>query len=191
MSSNILLISPQIIKDRSGLHTNVDDKLIRPEIKAMQDLYIMPTLGSTLFNLICDEIEAGTLADPRKYLIDTYVIDCLMNYVLFTLPTALNNQFYNKGVSNSPNETTNNANSNQENLTVNNQYRVRAEFYKERLKRYLTQNAPTLFPQYNSYVAGIDVVQPERSTFTLPIYLGSHGCEDRKPNASYNECKDC
>jgi len=187
MADIILLTSPKTIKDRSGLHTNVDDKLIRPEIEAAQDLYIMPILGSTLYNKLLSLIDAGTLASNYLYLVDTYISKSLMNYVLFTLPTALNNQYYNKGVSSSPNETTNNANTNQENLTVNNQYRMRAEFYKEHIKRYLEANR-NLFPEYNSYVAGIDVVQPEGTTFTLPIYLG--GDCDIAPNASWNKCCD-
>ena len=45
MSANILFISVESIKDRSGLHGNVDEKLILPEIKTCQDMYILPALG--------------------------------------------------------------------------------------------------------------------------------------------------
>jgi len=184
MADIILLISPQTIKDRSGLHTNVDDKLIRPEIEAAQDIYVMPTLGSTLYAKLLSDIDAGTLIDPYLYLVNTYLINCLMNYVLYTLPTALNNQFYNKGVSASSQEQ-GNTNTNQDNLTVNNQYRIRAEFYKERMRNYLRANMG-LFPEFSAYVAGLDVVPPERTTFTLPIYLG--GDCDPKPSNNYNDC---
>ncbi len=39
MSLNTLFISVQNIKDRSGLHANVDEKLVLPEIKTAQDMY--------------------------------------------------------------------------------------------------------------------------------------------------------
>jgi len=42
MADIILLIAPQTIKDRSGLHTNVDDKLIRPEIEAAHGIFNIP-----------------------------------------------------------------------------------------------------------------------------------------------------
>jgi hypothetical protein len=55
MSKNILFISVQSIKDRTGLHANVDEKLVLPEIKTAQDMYILPALGSALYN----RLEAG------------------------------------------------------------------------------------------------------------------------------------
>ncbi len=45
MSLNVLFISVDTIKDRTGLHNNVDEKLILPEIKAAQDIYILPALS--------------------------------------------------------------------------------------------------------------------------------------------------
>jgi len=50
MSKNTLFISVQSIKDRTGLHANVDEKLVLPEIKTAQDMYILPALGSALYN---------------------------------------------------------------------------------------------------------------------------------------------
>ena len=54
------LILPSVVKERMSLHDNVDDKLIYPEIKAVQDLYIMPLLGSTLFNKILSDLEIAS-----------------------------------------------------------------------------------------------------------------------------------
>ena len=53
MSEVKLLILPSVVKERMTLHTNTDDKLIFPEIKAAQDMYIRPLLGSVLFVKCC------------------------------------------------------------------------------------------------------------------------------------------
>ncbi len=51
MSLNTLFISVQNIKDRSGLHANVDEKLVLPEIKTAQDMFILPALGSAYYDI--------------------------------------------------------------------------------------------------------------------------------------------
>jgi hypothetical protein len=89
MSSNTLLILPKLLKERSSLHENVDDKLIYPEIKAAQDMYIMPLLGSTLMNKLQTDIAAGTLSGNYKLLMYNYLIDTIVNYVLSELPEGL------------------------------------------------------------------------------------------------------
>ncbi len=93
------IILPSVVKERMSLHDNVDDKLIYPEIKAVQDLYIMPLLGSTLFNKILNDIANNTLTGDYKDLMDNYLIMAICNYVMSELPEGLNYQFWNKGVS--------------------------------------------------------------------------------------------
>jgi len=60
MSLNTLFISVQNIKERSGLHANVDEKLVLPEIKTAQDMYILPALGTALYNRLQDGINNCT-----------------------------------------------------------------------------------------------------------------------------------
>ena len=50
MSKNILMLSVALLKERTAIHDNIDEKLIYPEIKAAQDMFILPVLGSALFN---------------------------------------------------------------------------------------------------------------------------------------------
>ncbi len=66
MSKNILLISETILKERTKLHSNVDPKLLFPDIKVAQDMYIEPLLGTALYNKILDDINAGTLTGAYK-----------------------------------------------------------------------------------------------------------------------------
>lgn len=183
MSKNILIILPAVLKDRSGIHDNMDDKLIYPEIKAAQDMYIMPLLGSTLFNKILVDIAASSLTGNYKTLVDDYVIDAICNYVLSELPEGINYQFWSKGLAS---KTTDNSEkpSMSEMYSIVSKYKNRAEHYANRTRLYLVQNS-ALFPEYASFIAGIDSVPPENSSFESPIYLG--GDRYIKPQNNYNE----
>ncbi len=78
MSRNILFISVDTIKDRTGLHVNVDPKLVFPDILYAQDAYILPALGYTVTEEAIEEsiatnsIEA-TLTETLCMWIDSQV----------------------------------------------------------------------------------------------------------------------
>ena len=59
MSANVLLISEDILKDRTAIHGNIDPKLLFPEIKVAQDMYIHPILGTALYDKIIGDINAS------------------------------------------------------------------------------------------------------------------------------------
>ena len=169
MSANILFISVETIKDRSGLHNNVDEKLILPEIKTCQDMYILPALGTSLYERLQDGVNCGNLNCNEKSLLDDYIVDCLINYVLSELPQGLSYQFYNKGLVRKSSDNTE-LPSMQDMIDIANRYKARAEFYKQRLIKYLKQNQ-TLYPEYLNYGAGYDAIKPENDGYTASIWL--------------------
>lgn len=186
------IVLPSVIKERMSLHDNVDDKLIYPEIKAVQDLYIMPLLGSTLYNKILSDIAANTLAGDYKDLMDNYLIMAICNYVMSELPEGLNYQFWNKGVSQ---KTVDNATqpSMSEMYSIVAKYKSRAEHYVNRARMYLIEYGNEKFPEYVTFVAGVDVVYPDRTSYTIPIYLGNETelppddySLNNRPPAGYN-----
>ncbi len=174
MSLNILFISADTIKERSGLHYNVDEKLIKPEIKTSQDMYILPALGSALYNRLQDGVSCNNLTCDEKTLLDDYVADTLVNYVLSELPQGLSFQFYNKGLVRKSSDNTDMP-SMQDLIDIANRYRARAEFYKQRLIKYLKQNQ-TLYPLYLNFGAGIDAIQPDNDAYRASIWLGDDYC---------------
>jgi hypothetical protein len=174
MSLNILFISADTIKERSGLHYNVDEKLIKPEIKTSQDMYILPALGSALYNRLQDGISCNNLTCDEKTLLDDYVADTLVNYVLSELPQGLSFQFYNKGLVRKSSDNTDMP-SMQDLIDIANRYRARAEFYKQRLIKYLKQNQ-TLYPLYLNFGSGIDAIQPDNDAYRASIWLGDDYC---------------
>lgn len=169
MSLNTLFISVQSIKDRTGLHANVDEKLVLPEIKTAQDMYILPALGSTLYNRLQDGVNNCTLNMDEQTLLDNYIADCLIYYVMSELPMGLSYQFYNKGLLRKTNENAENP-SMQDMIDVANRYRTRAEFYKQRLIKFLRQNNTT-YPEYLNFTSGIDTIVPDLEGYTTSLYL--------------------
>lgn len=183
MSVNILLISDTMIKERTAIHGNIDPALIYPDIKVAQDMYILPLLGSALYNKLQTIISDGTITQPvnvnYKNLIDKYLVDALMYYTLSELPTTISYQFWNKGVVRKQGEDTD-LPSMSELIDLSNKYKNRAEFYAQRLRLWVIQNANQLFPEFLNPGSGIDTVMPEQKAFTMPVYLGKDDtCTDR------------
>lgn len=175
MSDNTLLISDTMIKERTAIHGNIDPKLIYPDIKFCQDLYILPILGTALFDKLLTNISGGTTGDAAfaeyKILIDRYIVDALMYFTLSELPTTISYQFWNKGVVRKQGESTEMP-SMSELLTLSEHYKKRAELYAQKLMMYLKQNAHTKFPEYLNPGSTMDTITPEQRAFTMPIYLG-------------------
>jgi hypothetical protein len=178
MSKNILFISVQSIKDRTGLHANVDEKLVLPEIKTSQDMYILPALGSALYNRLETGVDSNNLTANELTLINDYLVDCLIYYVMAELPMGLSYQFYNKGLLRKSGDNTENP-SMQDMIDVANRYRARAEFYKERMIKYLKENQQLYF-EYLNFGSGIDAIRPENNGYSASIWLGDSDCYDGK-----------
>jgi len=182
---NTLFISVSSIKERTGLHANVDDKLVLPEIKTAQDMYIHPLLGSALYERLQDGIDNNNLTADEVALLDNFVTDTLIYYVLSELPTGLSYQFYNKGLVRKTSDNTDQPQM-QDLLDISARYRKRAEFYAERMVKFLKQNAAQ--GKYNLYLnpgSGLDAIHPDNSAYSTTIYLGD--CEGCGSGLSFEE----
>jgi len=128
------------------------------------------------------DIAAGTLSGNYKTLVDDYLVMAVCNYVMSELPEGLNYQYWNKGVSQ---KTVDNATqpSMSEMYSIVAKYKNRAEHYSKRARMYLIQNGNAMFPEYYTFVAGVDTVYPDRTSFTSPIYLGN---EVERPRDDYS-----
>lgn len=164
MSINTLLISSQQIKDRTGLHSNVDEKLVNPDIKYAQDAYILPLLGTALMDRMQDFIEADNLSGVYATLYNVYLIDALAYYTLSESQSTISYQLYNKGVVRKNDENSSQANE-IEILNMASRYRKRAEYYGQRLADYLLENHAS-FPEYTSPGNGVDTIHPDVKAYS-------------------------
>lgn len=98
-----------------------------------------------------------------------------MWYTLWKLPLTLSYQFWNKGVVRKQGEDTE-LPSMSELVDISNEFKNRAEFYANRMKKYLQQNAPTKFFEYLNPGTGIDTIIPDMKSFSNPVYLGEDDC---------------
>jgi hypothetical protein len=186
MSLNILLVSDIMIKDRTTIHGNIDPKLIYPHIKLAQDKFIEPLLGTALFDKMLADIVANTVTGEYKTLLDRYIVDTLMYYVLAELPVPLSFQFWNKGVVRKQGEDTETPTM-EELVSIANTYKNNAEFYAGRLTKYLRQNAPTKFPEYLNPGNGVDAVRPINRPFSMPVYLGDEFCNSNEDSQRFEK----
>jgi hypothetical protein len=183
MSKNILLISVEILKERTDIHGNVDAKLIYPHIKYVQDAFIKPILGTALFDKLQALIDAGTITDAGnadyKLLLDEYLIDTIIWYVKSELQVDISFQTWNKGVVRKQGENTEMP-SMSELIDLAGRYKNKAEYYANRMKLFIIdQNSrEQKYQEYTRPGSTIDTVTPEQRNFTLPVYLGDSDGND-------------
>jgi hypothetical protein len=180
MATVTYIILPDVIRERMSLHDNIEDKNLYPEIKAVQDLYIMPLLGSRLFDKILNDLP-DNLDGYYKTLMDDYLVMAVCNFVMSELPEVLNYQYWNKGVATKTAENTKEPTMS-ELYSLVAKYKNRAEHYTKLARAYLVANVAH-FPEYNLFVSGTDLVPHENSAYTCPIYLGD---ETEAPRSDYS-----
>lgn len=180
MSQNILLISVQMLIEHCGVHGNIDPKLIYPDIKVAQDMYIEPILGTALFVKLQTIIGDNTIGDvgneDYKFLLDKYLVDAHMYYTLSLLPTTISFQFWNKGVVRKQGQDTE-LPSMSELIDLSRKYNNTAEYYANRMKLFLLDQSSRVgkYPEYRMPGSTVDTITPEMRNFTMPIYLGEDG----------------
>ena len=171
MSKNILFITEQTFKERTGASNLIDGKQLFPMIKVAQDMYIQTALGSALYNRLVNGIEADNLNANETFLIDNYITDTLIWYTMSMLPMAMGYQLFSKGFLQKTSEESQTP-SRADLELIEQKYLSMAEFYKTRLIKYLQTNY-VLFYEYYNINLDIDTIFPENKAYTSPIYLGA------------------
>jgi len=176
MSKNILFITEQTFKERTGASNNIDGKQLFPMIKVAGDIYIQPILGSTLYKRLQNGIVEDNLNAYEITLIDDYLTDALIWFTMSMLPMSMGYQLFSKGFLQKTAEESNTP-SRADLELIEQKYKSMAEFYNQRMIKYLQENY-TLYGEYLNYGMGLDVIFPEHKAYTSPIYLG--GADNNK-----------
>jgi len=170
MSKNILFITEQTFKERTGASNSIDGKQLFPMIKVAGDIYIQPILGSTLYKRLQTGIDLNNLSVNEKTLIDDYMTDALIWYTMSMLPMTMGYQLFSKGFLQKTAEESQ-APSRSDLELLEQKYKSMAEYYNTRMISFLKENY-SLYSQYLNYGMGLDVIFPEDKAYTCPIYLG-------------------
>jgi hypothetical protein len=176
MSKNILFISEETFKERTGASNTIDGKQIFPMVKVAGDMFIQPVLGSTLYKRLQTGVINNDLNPYETLLIDDYITDTLIWYTMSMLPMSMGYQLFSKGFLQKTTEDSVTP-SRADLELIENKYKSMAEFYSNRMVKYLQENY-TLYYEYLNYGMGLDVIFPEKKVYTSPIYLG--GADENK-----------
>jgi hypothetical protein len=167
--AKILFITEDFVKQNSQLDENVDMKLIRSTIYDAQRDYILPILGTDLYNKLTSDISGSTLTGNYLSLTNDYVAEALLKWVIFELQFVLLYKMRNKNVSKQNSENSSPVDYTEHRYLMDH-WRAKAETRSEDITRYLCANTD-LFPEYTSNSDPEDI-KPHGSNYTTSIYLG-------------------
>jgi hypothetical protein len=171
---SVLFISPTALKESTVINENVDEKKITPIIVECQDMYLLPILGTGLYNELQTQVTAGSVTDLNRTLLNSYVVPCLKAYIMYEAPPYLNYNFTNKNVGKKNSEDSQPL-SDVEMQKLMDRLKDKAEWRAERVTKYLLANSDS-YPLFLNPGTGIDVVRPNGSNYTTGILLDDYFC---------------
>jgi len=172
MSKNIIFITEQTFKERTGASNQIDAKQLFPMIKVAGDIHIQPALGSQLYKRLQLGVEGDNLTPDEETLINDYLTDALVWYTMAMLPMTMGFQLFSKGFLQKTSEESNTP-SRADLELLESKYLAMAEFYKTRMIKYLQENYE-LYDEYLNPASGVDVIFPTKQGYTCPIFIGDY-----------------
>ena len=163
--SYVLFISELKLKDSTAINLNVDPEILLPYVLQAQRIYIEPKIGTDLYEKLESLITAGTIGnvgnEAYKTLVDEYIGDCLPSWAFHMCIPYLRFKTENGNIYSKTSET-GTALSTEEAQHLREEVRNNAEYFTERMIKYITNNT-TLFPEYNTN-SGADI-SPDRNAY--------------------------
>jgi hypothetical protein len=167
----VIFISEQALKDNSIINENVDMKVLLPVIKLAQEKFMLPILGTGLYNEVKNQVSASNVSVLNKTLLDDYIQPALIWWIMAEAPMPLTYKFMNKSVATRSSENASPASLN-DLLKLEERFKDNAQWYSQRITNYLLENS-TLYPLYLSPGNGIDTIVPKKTMYSTGMYLGS------------------
>ena len=171
----VQFVSESYLKTTTVIDDNVDMKLLNPTLRLVQEKFILPILGTALYNKLVTEVTAGTLASYYKTLMDDYILPTMSWYIMCESPIPLGYRFMNKGVMRKSSENSQPADVYDIHMNMD-KAKDNAEYYALRLYKYLNANT-SHFTEYTSPGTASDTVFPNTRIFSSSIFLGDSGMQ--------------
>jgi hypothetical protein len=141
-----LIISEEKLREFTDINDNLDSKLLMNAVREAQDIYLQRLTGTSLYEYILQQIDANTLVDPYKKLVD----DFIQPYLIYASYWEALDAIYTRPRNNGLLQPTGGENSEKADGTWYNRKREMADnkmqYYGERLTNYLIQEQ-NQFPQ--------------------------------------------
>jgi hypothetical protein len=168
-NNKVLLITADYYKRNSVVNLNVDSELIHPQIIKAQNLNIERALGTNLFNVLMSEVSAGTVTPRMVTLLEDYIQVALVEWVTYAGLLYFNYKVTNKAVVKKSSDNSEASNLNEVNY-LRQDVRDDAEYYTDRLVKFLCANEVT-YPEYINGNINDDDIVPSKKSFFGSIYL--------------------
>ena len=143
-----LFVSANRLKRDTAIGGSVDDDLIRPYVYMAQQRWILPVLGTDLYNKLSNDIDAGSVTGVYKTLLEDYVIPATVQYAFVQLVPFLRLRFVNNAVVVMDSEQSTAA-TYDDLKPLMDQALDMAQFYRQRIIDYLCDNISS-YPEYSS-----------------------------------------
>lgn len=164
-----LIITPSFIKSQSPLHSNIDDRLLIPIIKDCQRLFVEKIVGTGLHDELITQIEGSSLTQLNTTLINDYLVDAVVNWVLARYIRQGSYKYTNKGTVTMSGDNATIAPKG-ELIEMAQIYLDNAEEYAQRTTLYLMENE-TDYPLYQNPPEGCDIIKPNRNNYETGFIL--------------------
>lgn len=159
-------------------------KLLTPVIEYCQEYYLIPILGSKLYDDVVSAVVSGSVSNEYKNLLDNYVQPALKWWVMVEAPLSLTYKYTNKSVATKNSDNSQPATMKDlQALSENN--RRKAEWYSQRITNFLLAYRD-IYPLYlEQGDINIDTVRPEIDAYTSGLNLDPD--RDLSKRFSYEE----
>jgi phosphatidate phosphatase APP1 len=159
-----LFIDQQFIKNTTPINENVDMKLLEMATLEAQELHLLESIGTGLYNDLADKILNDTLTNDDQVLMSIYITPMLKYWVMVEgLPMMLF-KMTNKSISTSTSDNSQPVQYEDMKYLMN-QAKAKAEVYTQRMIKYLQANI-SKFPLFYNAGNTIDTIFPSKERFT-------------------------
>jgi len=148
LETEVLFVNPDYLKRLTNLNGSVEDSYVIPSVILTQDKYLQQYLGTDLLEKLKAEVKAGTLSGDYETLMDDFVRKVVCWWTMVDLIPALYVKIDNGGLVIRSSENTQAISPDDLHREVE-RARTNAQFYTQRLVKYLGQNS-SLFAEYSS-----------------------------------------
>lgn len=164
LNTTVLFIGEAALKQESVISENVDPKLLIPTIKEVQNIYILPLLGTALFNELVTQVSGNTVSADNEILLKSYVQPTMIKYCVYESMLDLSFKFQNKNVATKSSEFSQQASLNDIRYLMDKAVN-RAQYYAERVTLFLMANNMK-YPAYlNQGNADISTIYPTAKNY--------------------------
>tara|TARA_R110000822_G_scaffold72922_4_gene175289 strand:- start:3604 stop:4185 length:582 start_codon:yes stop_codon:yes gene_type:complete len=153
----------------SYVESNFDEQMLGQLIWDIQELYILPIVGTALYDELRTQIQAGTLTASNQTLLFEKINPALMWHLLSKGAHIFTYKIRNKGIVTQSSDNSQPATMNELDRMVK-QFESFAQTYSDRLMKYLVENSTT-FPLYYNAGDGVDAIQPRGEQYNVGWYF--------------------